>query len=384
MRLAVIGCGYVGLVAGACFADDGHDVVCVDVDVARVEQLRSGRAPLREPGLEALLPSPRLSFATALTTPVDVVFIAVGTPDGDAEPVLNVARSLIGTKPATLVIKSTAPVGTVDRVKALLPEVDVVSNPEFLREGSAVDDFRHPHRVIVGTDSERAREVMRALYPHAQMFFMDARSAELTKLASNAMLATRVSFMNEMARLADQFHADIELVRQGVGADRRIGPDFLHAGIGYGGSCLPKDVRALSSSELMRAVDAVNERQKTHLVDVARRHFGSLGGKQFALWGLAFKAGTDDVRESPAVALAELLQREGAEVRAFDPLVITPFTAMTVLENADALFVATEAMSHDFARMKSAMKQPVVFDGRNVFSRREVEAHGFTYFAIGR
>ncbi|PZR14403.1 MAG: UDP-glucose 6-dehydrogenase [Archangium gephyra] len=381
MRLSVIGCGYVGLVAGACFAEAGHDVVCVDVDAARVESLRRGRAPFHEPGLEPLLRSPRLSFSTEVVA-ADVTFIAVGTPDGNAEPVLEVARSI--TSATTLVIKSTVPVGTADRVREIV-SCDVVSNPEFLREGSAVDDFRKPDRVIVGTDSERARQVMRTLYPNVPLLFMDTRSAELTKLASNAMLATRISFINEMARVATDTGADIELVRRGVGADRRIGSEFLAPGIGYGGSCLPKDVRALSGSELLRAVDAVNERQKTLLVELARAHFGgTLRGKTFALWGLAFKPGTDDVRESPGVALAEQLRREGAGVRAFDPLVRTPFSAMASLQDADALFIATEAMSGDFAHMKSLMKTPVIFDGRNVYARHEVEAHGFTYFAVGR
>lgn len=381
MRLSVIGCGYVGLVAGACFAEAGHDVVCVDVDAARVESLRRGRAPFHEPGLEPLLRSPRLSFSTEVVA-TDVTFIAVGTPDGNAEPVLEVARSI--TSATTLVIKSTVPVGTADRVREIV-SCDVVSNPEFLREGSAVDDFRKPDRVIVGTDSERARQVMRTLYPNVPLLFMDTRSAELTKLASNAMLATRISFINEMALIASVSGADIELVRRGVGADRRIGSEFLSPGIGYGGSCLPKDVRALSGSELLRAVDAVNERQKTLLVELARAHFGgTLRGKTFALWGLAFKPGTDDVRESPGVALAEQLRREGAGVRAFDPLVRTPFSAMASLQDADALFIATEAMSGDFAHMKSLMKTPVIFDGRNVYARHEVEAHGFTYFAVGR
>lgn len=381
MRLSVIGCGYVGLVAGACFAEAGHDVVCVDIDTARIDSLRCGRAPFHEPGLEALLRSPRLSFSNQFVA-ADVTFIAVGTPDGNAEPVFEVARSI--TSATTLVIKSTVPVGTADRVREIV-SCDVVSNPEFLREGSAVDDFRKPDRVIVGTDSERARQVMRTLYPNVPLLFMDTRSAELTKLASNAMLATRISFINEMARVATDTGADIELVRQGVGADRRIGSEFLSPGIGYGGSCLPKDVRALSGSELLRAVDAVNERQKTLLVELARAHFGgTLRGKTFALWGLAFKPGTDDVRESPGVALAEQLRREGAGVRAFDPLVRTPFSAMASLQDADALFIATEAMSGDLAHMKSLMKTPVIFDGRNVYARHEVEAHGFTYFAVGR
>lgn len=392
MRLTVIGCGYVGLVAGACFAEAGHEVTCVDVDAMRIQLLRSGRVPFHEPDLAPLLRSPRLSFTTDLTaavTSAEVVFIAVGTPEGDVEPVVNVARSI--TAPVTLVIKSTGPVGTVDRIAQLVPaHVDVVSNPEFLREGSAVADFKNPDRVVVGTNSRRAREVMRALYPNAPLIFMDPRSAELTKLASNAMLATRISFMNEIARLASVHGADVELVKQGMGTDHRIGPEFLSPGIGYGGSCLPKDVRALGSSELLRAVNAVNERQKSTLVELARVHFGSLNDKAFALWGLAFKPGTDDSRESPAVALAEQLRREGAKVRPFDPLVQdvhSAINAMAALEHVDALFIATEwpeFRSPDFVKMKTLMKHPVIFDGRNVYERREVEAHGFTYFAIGR
>ncbi|MGV3625185.1 MAG: UDP-glucose dehydrogenase family protein [Archangium sp.] len=386
MRITVIGCGYVGLVAGACFAEAGHDVVCFDVDAARIDLLRRGRAPFHEPGLEPLLRSPRLSFSNQLAA-AEVTFIAVGTPDGNAEPVFEVARSI--TSVTTLVIKSTVPVGTAERVQQLVP-CDVVSNPEFLREGSAVEDFKNPDRVIIGTSSSRAREVMRSLYPTAPMIFMDTRSAELTKLAANAMLATRISFMNEMARIASETGADVELVKQGIGTDHRVGMEFLSAGIGYGGSCLPKDVRALGGSELLRSVDAVNERQKLLLVDLARAHFGSLNGKVFALWGLAFKPGTDDVRESPAVALMEALRREGAKVQPFDPLVRdahSAVTAMSALEHVDALFVATEwpeFRTPDFAKLKSLMRHPVIFGGRNVFDRREVEAQGFTYFAIGR
>lgn len=390
MRLTIIGCGYVGLVAGACFAEAGHDVTCVDVDERRIEMLRAGRAPFFEPGLEALLRSPRLTFSSTVV-PADVVFIAVGTPDGDAAPVLNAAREALRvlSPPGLLVIKSTVPVGTAAQVQALAANVDVVSNPEFLREGSAVDDFRNPSRVIVGTDSQRARAVLSGLYAGSPLLFMDTRSAELTKLASNAMLATRISFMNELARLAAHLGAGIDHVREGVGSDPRIGSGFLRAGIGYGGSCLPRDVRALADSDLLRVVDAINERQKTLLVDAALRHFGgSLRGRTFAVWGLAFKPGTDDVRESPAIALVEHLRAEGATVRAFDPVVKSAFaTALDTLDGADALFLATEwpeFVDVDFAEVKALLSSPVVFDGRNALPHAELKSLGFTYFGVGR
>jgi UDPglucose 6-dehydrogenase len=431
MRIAVIGTGYVGLVAGTCFADAGHDVTCVDVDAAKIAALQRGEVPLYEPGLSELIEKnvreARLAFTTVLSEAVAgaaAIFIAVGTPGlstGEAEvrPVLSVAAA-VGqalTGYAVIVDKSTVPVGTAERVRAAVAAVtthpfDVVSNPEFLKEGAAVADFLKPDRVIIGADSDRARKVMEELYlpflrREKRILFMDPRSAELTKYAANAMLATRISFMNDMAALCDRLGADIEWVRQGLGSDSRIGPDFLYPGVGYGGSCFPKDVRALQATGrevglelgLLAAVEATNERHKRLLVDKAVKHFGTLAGKRFAVWGLAFKPRTDDLREAPALALIDALLSHGAQVTAFDPAATeharrhygdrVAFTALPydALTGADALFVATEwneFRAPDFERMKGLLRAPVIFDGRNLYAPARLRELGFTWYGVGR
>jgi UDPglucose 6-dehydrogenase len=431
MRIAVIGSGYVGLVAGTCFADSGNEVVCVDVNQQKIDMLRRGELPIYEPGLSELVEKnvkeQRLSFTTDLApacAAAQVVFIAVGTPEGEAgeadlQYVIAAAKD-IGraiTQYTVIVDKSTVPVGTADKVRAAIAAetkvaFDVVSNPEFLKEGAAIDDFLKPDRVVIGADSEKARAVMGELYaPFVRtehpILFMDTRSAELTKYASNAMLATRISFMNDIAGLCERVGADVEQVRKGMGADKRIGYPFLFPGVGYGGSCFPKDVKALITTarelgleyDLLRAVERTNERQKKSLVAKAVKHFGTLDGKTFAVWGLAFKPKTDDMREAPSVEIIEGLTGKGAKVRAFDPvamevarrhltqrctLVERPYDA---LEGVDALFVVTEwneFRNVDFSRMKALMKQPVVFDGRNIFSPSKLREAGFTYYGIGR
>ena len=432
MRLTIVGTGYVGLVAGTCFAESGNDVVCVDVDARKIARLQQGEVPIYEPGLEELVArnvaAGRLSFSTDLAASVKtsgVVFIAVGTPEGesgeaDLSYVLDAARE-IGkaiTQYTIIVDKSTVPVGTADEVRAAVAEVtsvefDVVSNPEFLKEGAAIDDFLKPDRVVIGASSERARDAMRELYApfcrtSDRILFMDPRSAELTKYAANAMLATRISFMNEIAALCERVGADVDMVRQGMGSDRRIGLSFLFPGVGYGGSCFPKDVKALFTTarenglefSLLRAVEQVNAQQKQLLLRKALRHFDNdLAGRTFAVWGLAFKPKTDDMREAPAIALIEGLLGKGARVVAHDPVAEesarrvfgdriayadVPYGA---LEGAEALFVVTEWNEFrrpDFDRMKSLMKSPVIFDGRNVYDPRKMRERGFTYFGIGR
>lgn len=432
MRVSVIGSGYVGLVAGTCFADSGNDVVCVDIDQRKVEALKAGRIPIYEPGLEELVTKnakeDRLTFTTDLAAAVSasqVVFIAVGTPEGetgdaDLQYVIAAAKS-IGkalTGYTVIVDKSTVPVGTADLVReAVAGETkhpfDIVSNPEFLKEGAALDDFLKPDRVVIGVDSERARKIMGELYaPFVRtenpILFMDTRSAELTKYAANAMLATRISFMNDIAALCEKVGADVDHVRKGMGADKRIGYPFLFPGVGYGGSCFPKDVKALVATardngiefDLLRAVERTNERQKKLLVHKAVKHFGAdLSGKTFAVWGLAFKPKTDDMREAPSVEIIEGLLGKGAAVRVFDP--VAHETAKRVLNNrvtfverpydaleaADALFVVTEwnEFRHpDFERMKKLLKQPVIFDGRNVYAPERLKELGFTSYGIGR
>jgi len=403
MKLAVIGTGYVGLVTGAGFADMGNDVTCVDIDEKKISGLRQGHLPIYEPGLEELVlknvKEKRLAFSTALPEAVgrsQVVFIAVGTPEGesgdaDLQYVLSAARE-IGkalTDYAVIVDKSTVPVGTADKVKAAIGEhakhpFDVVSNPEFLKEGAALDDFLKPDRVVIGVDSERARTIMGELYApfvrtEKPLIFMDTRSAELTKYAANAMLATRISFMNDIAALCEKVGADVDMVRKGLGSDSRIGYPFLFPGIGYGGSCFPKDIKALVSAarehglepDLLRAVERTNERQKRLLVHKAVKHFGDLSGRTFAVWGLAFKPKTDDMREAPSIEVIEGLIGKGATVRAFDP--VASETARRVfhdritfvdnqydaLSGADALFVVTEwnDFRHpDFDRLKGSSK----------------------------
>jgi len=431
MHIAIIGTGYVGLVAGTCFADSGNDVVCVDIDARKIAQLQQGEVPIYEPGLEELIRKNtrdrRLSFTTELAPAVarsQVVFIAVGTPEGesgeaDLQYVLSAAEQVgRAMRQYTVVVdKSTVPVGTADKVREVISRVsevefDVVSNPEFLKEGAALDDFLKPDRVVIGTESERARKVMGQLYaPFVRtenpILYMDTRSAELTKYAANAMLATRISFMNDMAALCERVGADVDFVRKGMGADKRIGYPFLFPGVGYGGSCFPKDVKALVAKgreqglelDLLRAVERTNERQKKLLVQKAVKHFGSLEGRNFAVWGLAFKPKTDDMREAPSVEVIEGLLAKGAKVAAHDP--VAERTARRVLgdriryttvpyealEGADALFVVTEwnEFRHpDFERMKALMKSPVIFDGRNIYDPARMRELGFTYMGLGR
>jgi UDPglucose 6-dehydrogenase len=432
MKICVVGTGYVGLVAGAGFADMGNDVVCHDVESSKIETLRAGRLPIYEPGLEKLvaynMAEHRLSFTTDLgraAAGAEVVLLAVGTPPGpdgaaDLRNIFTaaeaVARALTGW--AVLVTKSTVPVGTGDKIEALARQATtqdfaVASNPEFLKEGDAVNDFMKPDRIIVGCADRRAIATLSALYApftrsSDRMLVMDRRSAELTKYAANGMLATRVSFMNDLSNLCELLDADIELVRKGMGSDGRIGTKFLYAGAGFGGSCLPKDLRAAVSTareagvnlQILEAAIAVNERQKEVLGDKIRKHFGGhLGGRRIALWGLAFKPGTDDIRESPALVLIDRLLAAGAEVTATDPVAIAAAKAQlgdrvrfeaasySCAEGADALVLVTEWHDYrrpNFARLKSIMRQPVLFDGRNQWEPADVRAAGFTYYGIGR
>ncbi|HYY53183.1 MAG TPA: UDP-glucose/GDP-mannose dehydrogenase family protein, partial [Myxococcales bacterium] len=421
MRIVVVGTGYVGLVAGVCFADSGHTVVCVDVDAAKIDALKRGETPFYEPGLEELLQknvaAERISFSTSLATVLrgsEVVFIAVGTPqrdDGDADlrAAMSVAQQVAqcADRYTVVVNKSTVPVGTAARMQAEIAarakvEIDVVSNPEFLKEGAAIDDFQRPDRIVIGSPSERARAIMAELYApfvrtDSPIYFMDPRSAELTKYAANAMLATRISFMNDVAMLCERVGADVDSVRKAMGADERIGQKFLFPGCGYGGSCFPKDVKALIATAhnhgldftLLSAVDAVNDRQKRLLAQKARAHFGAgkLRGKKLAVWGLAFKPRTDDLRHAPALALIDELLAEGGVVAAHDPVAMdnarrefgdrvqfvnNPYLAV---EGADALFLVTEwneFRQPDFARIRNSMKQPVVFDGRNIWNPKKL------------
>ena len=439
MKVTIFGSGYVGLVTGTCLAEVGNDVVCVDVDEKKIEMLNNGQIPIYEPGLEEMVhnnaAAGRLHFTTDVKAGVDhglFQFIAVGTPpdeDGsaDLQYVLAVAKS-IGEhmeEYKIIVDKSTVPVGTADKVRETVRqaleargvnlEFDVVSNPEFLKEGAAIDDFMKPDRIVVGTDNPRTTELLRALYApfnrnHDRLIAMDIRSAELTKYAANAMLATKISFMNELSNLAERLGADIEQVRIGIGSDPRIGYHFIYPGVGYGGSCFPKDVKALErtardvgyEAQLLAAVEAVNERQKRKLFEKIRAHFGDdLAGRTFALWGLAFKPNTDDMREAPSRVLMEALWAAGAKVRAYDPeamkecrriygerddltLCEDPYQA---LEGADALAVVTEwnvFRSPDFSKVKSLLRQPVVFDGRNLYDPLRMRELGFDYYAIGR
>jgi UDPglucose 6-dehydrogenase len=431
MHIAIIGTGYVGLVAGTCFADSGNDVICVDIDARKIAQLQQGEIPIYEPGLEELIRKntrdQRLSFTTDLPSAVSraqVVFIAVGTPEGesgeaDLQYVLKAAEQIgRAMRQYTVVVdKSTVPVGTADMVRETIARVsevefDVVSNPEFLKEGAALDDFLKPDRVVIGTESERARKLMGQLYaPFVRtenpILYMDTRSAELTKYAANAMLATRISFMNDIAALCEKVGADVDFVRKGMGADKRIGYPFLFPGVGYGGSCFPKDVKALVAKgreqgmelDLLRAVERTNERQKKLLVQKALKHFGSLDGRTFAVWGLAFKPKTDDMREAPSIEVIEGLLAKGAKVVAHDP--VAERTARRVfgdrirytqvpyeaVEGADALFVVTEwnEFRHpDFDRVKALMKSPVIFDGRNIYDPVRMRELGFTYMGLGR
>ncbi|HLW25539.1 MAG TPA: UDP-glucose/GDP-mannose dehydrogenase family protein [Steroidobacteraceae bacterium] len=438
MRITIFGSGYVGLVTGACLADAGNHVVCVDVDRRKIEMLRQGEIPIHEPGLDAIvrrnLEAGRLKFTTEAKEGVEhgqFQLIAVGTPadeDGSADlrHVLQVART-IGehmSEYKVVITKSTVPVGTADKVRDAVSrslaarggqlEFDTVSNPEFLKEGAAIADFVKPDRVVVGTDSARATELMRLLYEpftrnHDRMIVMDVRSAELTKYAANAMLATKISFMNELANLAEQFGADIEAVRVGIGSDPRIGYSFIYPGVGYGGSCFPKDVQALKRSaqevgyqaRILEAVETVNARQKGILFDKIKAHFGQLTGLTFALWGLSFKPNTDDMREAPSRVLMESLWAAGARVRAYDPVAMSECarlygeradltlckTSPEALEGADALAIVTEWQefrSPDFDQIRAALKSPVIFDGRNLYDPAHMVRAGFSYYAVGR
>jgi UDPglucose 6-dehydrogenase len=439
MKLTIFGSGYVGLVTGACLAEVGNDVLCVDIDENKIDMLRRGESPIYEPGLADMLQqnmeAGRLRFTTDAGEGVAhglFQFIAVGTPpdeDGSADLkyVQAVARSVGEHMDSYRVVinKSTVPVGTADRVRETIAEVlaerqaevdyDVVSNPEFLKEGAAIEDFMKPDRVVVGTDNPRTAELLKALYApfnrnHDRVMIMDVRSAELTKYAANAMLATKISFMNEIANLAECLGADVESVRLGIGSDPRIGYHFIYPGCGFGGSCFPKDVKALASmarradyaAELIEAVESVNDRQKRVLFDKIVRHFdGQLRGRTFALWGLAFKPNTDDMREAPSRVLMELLWEAGAKVRAYDPeageeagriygqrsdlvLCRDPYDA---LQQADGLAICTEwrvFRSPDLERIKSTLREPVVFDGRNIYDPKVVTAMGLRYYGIGR
>ena len=436
MKVSIIGTGYVGLVAAAVFADYGNDVVCADIDAAKIEALRRGEIPIYEPGLDALVlhnvEAGRLAFTTSNAEAAahgDVIFLAVGTPtrstDGSADlsyllqAAVEVAKGL--QRPAIIVDKSTVPVGTAERVTRIMAEHTtqpfvVASNPEFLKEGSAVDDFMHPDRVIIGTTDANAREVLRRLYQpfcrtSDRMLFMDARSAELTKYACNAYLAARVSFINDMSGLADAVGADIEMVRRGMGSDQRIGNKFLYPGVGYGGSCFPKDTRALINTareyglslEIVTSAERINEAQKLVLVRKVRRHFGDqITGKTLAVWGLAFKPNTDDVREAPALRIVQTLIGDGCKLRVHDPVASANFMAALgdhhgavtlhedpyeAAEGAHALLLVTEwreFRSPDFERLKAIMAAPALFDGRNQWDRRHVESLGFSYAGIGR
>jgi UDPglucose 6-dehydrogenase len=438
MRITIFGSGYVGLVTGACMADAGNDVLCVDVDERKTAMLQRGEVPIHEPGLDALIKrsadAGRLRFTTDAKEGVDhglFQLIAVGTPpdeDGSADLryVLAVAHT-IGEHMndyKVVVTKSTVPVGTADKVRAAVREslglrkasvdFDMASNPEFLKEGAAIGDFMKPDRVVVGTDSSRAAELLRTLYEpftrqHDRMIVMDVRSAELTKYAANAMLATKISFMNELANLAERFGADIESVRVGLGSDPRIGYAFIYPGAGYGGSCFPKDVQALQRSaqdvgydaSILAAVESVNNRQKQVLFDKMKAHFGNLRGKTLAIWGLAFKPNTDDMREAASRVLMESLWAAGAKVRAYDPVAMPEClriygqrpdltlceTSPDALQGADALAIVTEwreFRSPDFDHIKAALRSPVIFDGRNLYDPQQMRKAGFDYYAIGR
>ena len=431
MKIAVVGTGYVGLVAGACFAESGNDVVCVDKDAAKVRTLKAGRMPIYEPGLEEIVrrnrQEGRLTFTTNLTKAVrdsSIIFIAVGTPQGedgsaDLTHVLNVARdvarSMNGYK--VIVDKSTVPVGTSEKVREVVRKetthpFSVVSNPEFLKQGAAIEDFMKPDRVVIGAEDERATELMLELYTPftrtgAPIMVMDCASAELAKYAANAMLATRISFMNEVANVCELVGADVDHVRKAIGSDRRIGTSFLFPGCGYGGSCFPKDVKAMMrfaadkkyTFKILDAVENVNAMQKTTLFAKMRKHYGSLKGKTIGVWGLAFKPKTDDMREAPAVPLIEALVGAGATVLAYDPeaakvakrlfgnTVSYTTTNYDAIKGADGLAIVTEWNEFrrpDFERMKTLMRAPVVFDGRNLFTPDQMKQNGFTYYSIGR
>jgi UDPglucose 6-dehydrogenase len=439
MRVTIFGSGYVGLVTGACLADAGNHVMCVDIDTAKTERLKRGDVPIHEPGLEALIrrnaEAGRIEFTTDAARGVQhglFQVIAVGTPPGDDGSadltyVLAVARTIAThmSRYCIVITKSTVPVGTADKVHGEIDrtlaergakvEFDVVSNPEFLKEGAAISDFMKPDRVVIGTDNPRPTELMRALYEpfirnHDRLIVMDIRSSELTKYAANAMLATKISFMNELANIAERLGADIEKVRIGIGSDPRIGYSFIYPGTGYGGSCFPKDVQALIRSahdaghepQILNAVESVNTRQKEVLFRKMQRHFSDgLAGRTLALWGLSFKPNTDDMREAPARTLIELLLAAGARVHAYDPVagaeaqrlyagvagLSLARNAYDAVQGADALAIVTEWQefrSPDFERLRELLKTPVIFDGRNLYDPAMVARFGLTYYAVGR
>jgi UDPglucose 6-dehydrogenase len=432
MKIAVIGTGYVGLVTGTCLAETGNDVICVDINEAKVKQMQAGQVPIYEPGLDLLfhrnIEQERLTFTTNLAEAikdVQIIFMALPTPPGgdgaaDLSYILGAAKDIskLITEYKVIVNKSTVPVGTADKVKAVFAEntsieVDVVSNPEFLREGVAVDDFMKPDRVVLGTKSERAKKLMTELYgPYVRqgnpILFMDERSSELTKYAANSFLATKITFMNEIANLCELVGADVDAVRRGIGSDDRIGKRFLFPGVGYGGSCFPKDVQALVKSsddyaydfQILKSVMEVNERQKTILVDKILKYYkGDIKGKHFALWGLAFKPETDDIREAPALYIIDALVKNGATVTVFDPEAMTNVKNIIgdqvnyaknqyeALEGADALLIATEwsvFRNPDFEKIESILKNKVVFDGRNLYDLQKMIDLGYYYNSIGR
>ncbi|MCY4427454.1 MAG: UDP-glucose/GDP-mannose dehydrogenase family protein [Halieaceae bacterium] len=439
MNITVFGTGYVGLVTGACLAEVGNEVVCVDVDESRIAGLNAGEIPIYEPGLASLIERNRemnrLSFSVNAKHAVEhglFQFVAVGTPQGedgaaDLSQVLQVADTIGRHMESYRIVvnKSTVPVGSADRVRSLIQqllkerevlcEFDVVSNPEFLKEGAAINDFMKPDRIVVGTENPRTTELLRQLYApfnrnRDRLMVMDPRSAELTKYAANAMLATKISFMNEMANLADQVGADIEKVRQGIGSDSRIGYSFIYPGAGFGGSCFPKDLAALANtarasgcpSRILDAVKAVNHLQKQRLYSMINQHFaGDLKSRTIALWGLSFKPNTRDMRDAPSRMLMEALWEEGCQVQAYDPAampearriygersdLLLADTAEAALKDADALVIVTEwrvFQAPDFGRIKAELKQPLIFDGRNLFDPAALKARGFRYYAIGR
>jgi len=431
MNLAVIGAGYVGLVAGTCFAESGNDVICVDIDEAKIATLREGRVPFYEPGLEELVrrnaKEQRLTFSTDLAAAVrhaSIIFIAVGTPqrqDGgaDIEQVLATAKAiaLAMDGPKIVVTKSTVPVGTADQVRLFMADFtrhpfSVISNPEFLKEGAAVEDFMKPDRVVLGGEDPKAVEIVRELYePFVRtgnpILVMDTRSAEMSKYAANAILATKISFINEVANLCEKVGADINEVRRAIGLDRRIGPHFIFPGVGYGGSCFPKDIRAMIAMgkpnlamDLLRAVEGVNERQKSLLGEKVKGHFGpDLSGRTLAVWGLSFKPRTDDMRDAPSITVVESLLQAGAQIRAYDPEAEEEAKKIfrdriryerrnyDALKGADALLVVTEWNEFrrpNFVYMKELMKNPVIFDGRDIYEPAELRRLGFIYYSVGR
>lgn len=431
MKIAVVGTGYVGLVTGTCFAETGNDVICVDIDADKVQKMRDGQVPIYEPHLDVLfernIKQGRLKFTTDLKEGIEgakVIFLALPTPPGedgsaDLSYVLGVADQLGAMLKdfAVIVDKSTVPVGTAEKVRAKIAQnateqFAVVSNPEFLREGFAVDDFMKPDRVVVGTSSEKARKIMEELYkPFVRqgnpLIFMDEKSAELTKYAANAFLATKITFMNEIANFCEAVGADVDKVRLGMGTDTRIGKRFLFPGIGYGGSCFPKDVQALHRSgkgegmtfNILESVLDVNDRQKLRLIDKVKAHYGDIRGKHFALWGLAFKPDTDDIREAPALYMIDELLAAGATVTAFDPEAMDNVKQLKgdkikyankgyeALEGADALLIATEwavFRNPDFEKLAQALPSKTIFDGRNLYELDTMKEHGFTYLSIGR